>query len=419
MSGNIACGIDFGTSNSAIAIHHKNNIRLIEVENKEITIPSAMFFTRHDPNPLYGRKAIQSFLEGTEGRLMRSLKRVLGTSVMQQGTMINGKIMKFDKIIGNFINDMKQSAETVMQNPIEHVVLGRPVHFIDHDPEGDLKAQNELEQAALNIGFKHVEFQFEPIAAAYAHEVNLTSEKLALIVDIGGGTSDFTVIRLSNKSLDKPDRTDDILANDGVRMGGNDLDKKLSLECFMPEFGYRSTYGEKTLTAPLKPFQSLSEWSKVNFLYTNKLRMQIKQILGVSHDPERFSRLLNILENETGHTLLQEIEATKIKLTHADSAKAFLNFIEDSLTIDVPQSKFHTAIAEEIQLITATAVRCIQTANLKTEDINLVVLTGGSTEIPFLQNTIREIFQNAEFSAENKLSSVVTGLAYDSRKKFR
>ena len=280
-------------------------------------------------------------------------------------------------------------------------------------------SQNELEKIALSIGFKNVKFQFEPIAAAYAHEINLTSEKLALIVDIGGGTSDFTVIKLSNKFLNKHDRKDDILSNDGVRVGGNDLDKKLSLQSFMPEFGYRSTYGEKSLSAPLKPFQSLSEWSKVNFLYTVKLKTQIQNILRISHDPVRLGRLNTILDQEIGNALLQKIESTKINLTSKDLATAQLNFIEDGLFIDVLGAEFNEAIDEEINLIADTASRCVSSADLKPKDISLVVLTGGSTEIPYLQKTFKGLFKNADFSAENKLSSVVSGLAYDSKRVFR
>jgi len=328
MNKQISCGIDFGTSNSAIATNLNGNINLATVEKDKSTIPSAMFYPRKQPQELYGRLAIQLFLEGTEGRFMRSLKRVLGTPIMKQGTMINGRVIKFNKIIGGFVQNLKNKAESTVSMEIENVVMGRPVHFVDNNHAADTQAQTELEEIARSIGFKNIAFQYEPIAAAYAHERKLSSEKLALIADIGGGTSDFTVIKLSNEYLKKADRSDDILANEGIRIGGNDLDKKLSLAAFMPELGYKTTYGEKILTAPVKPFHDLSEWSKVNFLYTNKLRMQIRKILNISHDQKRFGRLLSILERETGHTLLQQIESAKIALTNQQHANAALSCCE-------------------------------------------------------------------------------------------
>jgi len=414
----ISCGIDFGTSNSSIAINNAGKTQLINVEEKKVTIPSAMFFKHLDPDIYFGRVAIDKFLNGDGGRFMRSLKRVLGTSLMQQGTLINGKRVKFHDIIGGFIDNLKNKAENKIGSEIPHVVMGRPVNFVDNNDQANRNAQNELEQIAKHVGFKNIEFQFEPIAAAFAHEANISVEKLALIVDIGGGTSDFTVIRLSNEYLNKNDRTDDILANTGVRVGGNDLDKKLSLNSFMPEFGYGSTYGEKILKAPVKPYHELSEWSKVNFQYTQKIRMQIADILRRSHDQVRFGRLLKILEEETGHALLQAVESTKIDLTENMISRMQLPFVENELLINVERNNFEDSIEEDIEKMYQAAIECVKQANVSVENINLIVLTGGSTEIPFIQKGFRKMFKNAEISDQNRLSSVALGLAYDSMRRF-
>ncbi len=418
MTKSLSCGVDFGTSNSAITVHSNDEVKIIEAEPGKVTIPSALFFVDRQPEIHFGRSAIQLFLAGKEGRFMRSLKRVLGTSVMKQGTLINGRLMKFDKIIGSFIQNLKEKAENTLQDDLEDVVMGRPVHFVDGDPEADHRAQAELHEIARNVGFKNIAFQFEPIAAAYAHEATLTSEKLALIADIGGGTSDFTVIRLSNKYLAKSDRTADILANSGIRIGGNDLDKALSLLSFMPAIGYGTTYGEKNLPVSVKPFQDLSEWSKVNFLYTNKIRMQIRQILAQSHDKERFKRVLAVIEEEKGHTLLQEVEQVKISLTQSQETHANLDFIANDLTIRVERKEFEHAIQDHLAHVSKTALECIRSAGLQPKAINLIVLTGGSTEIPLVQHEFKRLFPQAAISDENKLSSVATGLAYDSIRTF-
>lgn len=414
----ISCGIDFGTSNSSIALANKGDVRLIPVEGSSVTIPSAMFFLRRGNVPYYGRAAVDMFLTRQPGRLMRSLKRVLGTSIMKQGTIVNGELMKFDEIITAFLQNLKAPADNEAGCKIDNVVMGRPVHFVDNDPEADHRAQNELKSIAQQLGFKNIDFQFEPIAAAFAHEVNISGEKLAIVADLGGGTSDFTVIRLSNRYISKPDRSGDILANTGVRVGGNDFDKDLSLAAIMPELGYRSTYGEKNLEVPLRHYYDLSEWSKVNFLYTTKIISQTRQLLYQAHDKNRFKRLLQVLEQETGHALLAVTEETKIALTDRISYDTPFNFIEEGLSAKVTREQFDEAISQQIHKITKAALQCLNDAAVASEDIELVILSGGTTEVLSVQSEFRKLFPNAILADENKLSSVGLGLAYDSQKKF-
>ncbi|TDE15435.1 Hsp70 family protein [Dyadobacter psychrotolerans] len=415
---NISCGIDFGTSNSSIAVANRGNIHLVAVEGTSITIPSAMFFLRKGNVAFYGREAVNKFLTRNPGRLMRSLKRVLGTPIMRQGTMVNGELMKFDQIIAAFLQNIKEKADADAGQQIENVVMGRPVHFVDNDPAANDRAQAELRSIATQLGFKNIDFQFEPIAAAFAHEVNISGEKLALVADLGGGTSDFTVIRLSNRYINKHDRSGDILANTGIRVGGNDFDKDLSLAAIMPELGYKSTYGTKNLEVPLRHYYDLSEWSKVNFLYTTKIISQTRQLLYESHDKPRFKRLLQVLEQETGHALLAVTEETKIALTADTSYNTPFDFIEEGLTARVTRKQFDTAISMQLQKISAAALQCLTDAGVDRNDIDLVILTGGTTEVPSVQAEFAALFPNAALADENKLSSVGLGLAYDSQNKF-
>ena len=411
------CGIDFGTSNSSVAVANKGAVTLVPVEGDQLTIPSAIFF-RAGEKPAFGRAAIHSFFERQDGRFMRSLKRVLGTSLMKHGTTVNGKLLKFERIITLFLENLRDQTNAFSGHDIEHVVMGRPVHFVDNDPDADARAQREMETIVRHVGYKYIDFQFELIAAAFAHEANIGGEKLAIVADLGGGTSDFTVIRLSKNYVSKADRTSDILANTGVRVGGNDFDKQLGLALFMPELGYRSTYGKKHLEVPLKYFHDLAEWSKVNFLYTPKVRSQVRQFLHESHDRTKLGRLLTLLEEERGHSLLASAEDSKIALTSQANYDANFDFIEKSLIVPVSRKQFEAAIHNEVEKISGAATECLRKATLRPEDIDLVILTGGSTEIPLVQSTFRELFPNAEFSGENKLSSVGLGLAYDSQRKF-
>ncbi len=416
----ISCGIDFGTSNSSVAISMNGGVNLVPVESASVTIPSAIFFPAHvGYRPIYGRAAVQLFFERNEGRFMRSLKRVLGTSLMNQGTVVNGKILKFDRIIASFLENLRDRTSAFAGQEIENVVIGRPVHFVDNNKDADTRAQEELRAIAQRLGYKHIDFQFEPIAAAFAHEVKIAGEKLAIVADLGGGTSDFTVIRLSGDYVTKSDRSSDILANTGVRIGGNDFDKDLSLAVIMPELGYLSTYGRKNLEVPLKYYHDLAEWSKVNFLYTSKVLSQVRQFFHESHDKKRFGRLLKILEQERGHSLLAAAEDIKIALTSEIVYQAPFEFLESGFTIPVHRKQFEDVIQNEVHKISNAATECLHKASVSPQNIDLVILTGGSTEIPLVQSAFRYLFPHAEFSDENKLSSVGLGLAYDSEKKFR
>jgi len=415
----LSCGIDFGTSNSSVALAREGDISLVAVEGTQVTIPSAIFFQGRDNVPTYGRAAVNLFFSRENGRFMRSLKRVLGTSLMKQGTMVNNKVMKFEKIIGPFLQNLKDKATAQAGQEIGNVVMGRPVHFIDNDAEGDARAEEELRAIARSVGFKNIEFQFEPIAAAFAHEVKISGEKLAIVADLGGGTSDFTVIRLSGQNIGKTNRASDILANTGVRIGGNDFDKNLSLSAIMPELGYETTYGEKNLEVPPKPYHDLAEWSKVNFVYTTKVVFQTQQMLHQAHDKKRFKRLLNLLEQKTGHALLAAAEDTKIALTSLDEYITPCSFIEEGFTIPVKRNEFEEAIRYEISKIVETAKQCLVRAGVTSDRIDLVILTGGSTELPAIQKEFRKLFPNAAVADENKLSSVGLGLAYDSHNRFK
>lgn len=419
MQQEIFCGIDFGTSNSSIAIAEKQKSpQLIEVEKQHTTIPSTIFYSAEKTYPVFGSQAIQAYISGEQGRFMRSLKRVLGTDLMSVGTIINGKSVKFENILSQFIKNLKEKAEAISQKNINSVVMGRPVHFRDNDIKGDIQAEKELESIAKQVGFKNVVFQYEPIAAAYAHETKIEGEKLACVIDIGGGTSDFSIIRLGKKFSEKNNRSEDILANSGVRIGGNDFDQNLCIKEFMPSLGMGTNYGNKNLPVPTSQYYDLAEWSKVNSVYSYQNKRIITQILMEAHQPQIYARLQELVEKEKGHELLGIVEKAKISLTKNITDIQVLEFLADKPEIISTQKEFDAAINNNVHKIKASVEDCLKQAQVKAENVNLIILTGGSTEIPFVQQVLCGIFKQAEISSENKLSSVGLGLAYDSLRRF-
>ncbi len=414
-------GIDFGTTNSAAAISNANDTRMVPIDGAHDTMPTALYFPDNTHDVFIGHAAHRAYMSGdTTGRLMRSLKRILGTETMNGGTIINGRSYSFDTIIGYFIKNMKSQIDTAAGTDVTSVVMGRPVHFRDNDPAGDVRAQNELEQIARNVGFKNIEFQFEPIAAAFAHEQHISDEKLAIVVDIGGGTSDFTVIRLGKKYINKPNRMDDVLANTGVRIGGNDLDSDFAIQSFMPLFGMGGTYrsGNKIIDIPISPFVVLSTWSEINNLYNLKTLNMAREFRTFGTEPVKTNRFYEIISLQWGHTNLEHVEDAKIALSSHQATDVILEFLSDTPEFSVTRRVFENAIANNSELIMRCARECIKNAGVKTSDIELVILTGGTTEIPYITTLVRNLFPSAEISASNKMASVAIGLGHDARRRF-
>ena len=346
---------------------------------------------------------------------MRSLKRVLGTTIMQSGTLINDKRYQFGALIGLFLRHIKTIAEKQTGETLTSVTLGRPVHFQDCDPAADMRAERELRDIATSIGFDQISFQYEPIAGALSHETSLTSEQLALVIDIGGGTSDFSVIRLGRTCLSphytsSRNRKSDILANTGIRIGGNDCDKTINLHAAMPLLGLHDTYGEKSLEIPSALFFDLSEWSKIMFCYTPHNKNWVRQMIREAHAPEKLMRLATVLDDQLAHKILNVSEQAKIDLSTQQETRIAYDFLDLALHASLTQHQMNTLFDRILSPVTDTMHACLQQANVTADQIGALILTGGSTALPFFQNLWRTHFPHAQLLNDNKLGSMGLGL---------
>ncbi len=415
-------GIDFGTSNSTCAFLDGDNAQLIPLEGDSTTLPSAMFFGA-DGHIYFGKKAFVAYLDGEEGRFMRGLKSILGTSLMKERTLINRKSLDFVQIITIYIHHIKACAEQYIGSQIKDVVIGRPVHFHDNNPEADAQSEQTLQQISESIGFENISFQYEPIAAAFAHEKTLQKEQLALVVDLGGGTSDFTVIRLSPQSHAQANRSHDIFSTSGVRIGGTNFDQKLSMRSFMPHLGLGSTYASemdasKILPIPPAVYHQLSDWPQVHFGQTKKAIRETKALIRTAADPEKMKKLLALQEAGLGHALLQAAEQTKISLTKNDSVTADFSDVDLGFDVTVSRTEFEEAIHVLILGISTSMDECIASAGVEKDAIGLVILTGGSSELPIVNQLVTNKFPSAKISNDNKFGSVGLGLAYNTKYAF-
>lgn len=414
----ISGGIDFGTSNSTVGVVDNGKPRLVALEGGNITLPSAVFFNFENDRVYYGRRAIDDYTAHVEGRLMRALKSVLGTALIREKTRIKAHSMAFADILGGFIGHLKDCLEADRGDEVAHVVLGRPVHFVDDDPAADAEAERQLEAVARRRGFQHVTFQFEPIAAALDYEQSVRGEELALIADIGGGTSDFSIVRVSPQRSKAADRRDDILANAGVHVGGTDFDRLLSVARVMPELGYLSATKDGKRNLPVSYFFDLATWQRINLLYSNKAMTDLRQLRYEAARPDLVERMIDIVSHRQGHALAGRVEAAKVALTSAESAEIALELAEGRLAVPVTAGDLEDAIAQSVGRIGDTVARTLSDAGLASSRIDTVFLTGGSTAIDLVRREILRKTPAARVVDGDMFGSVGLGLALDAQRKF-
>jgi hypothetical chaperone protein len=415
------CGIDFGTTNSAIAtssISANQQIKLIPLENDKLSIPTAVFFDFEEWTVLFGREGFEKYIDGHPGRLLRSLKSVLGSSLMNETTQIGHDKFEFSDIIGLFVANIKKAAELNINSSLEHTVVGRPVYFVDGDPVADKRAEGELRDIFIRQGFKNVSFEFEPIAAARDYETSISKEELVLIMDIGGGTSDFSLIRLSPSSRNKQDRTQDIIANSGIHIGGTDLDKQFSLAAVMPQMG-RGSLTIDGLLMPPNDYSTLTTWHEINKLYEKKTRIQISKLYNMASRKDLVKRLVRTVETQRGHELANAVELAKIFLSHNSATQMDMDFIEADWLVDVTQEQLLDSISQQVhKVLEAAKSTVVLGAGMQLSDIKTIFMTGGSIGLPVFEREVRKLFPNANVIQGDHFASVATGLGMCAMQRY-
>jgi hypothetical chaperone protein len=414
-----ACGLDFGTSNSAIGVVRHDVPLLAPVEDGDTLIPSAVFFDYENKgNVLFGAAAIDTYIGQHDGRLMRALKSILGSPLIDEKTALGSRMVALTEVVEIFVRYLREQAQTFAGEELTAVVHGRPVRFVDDDDEADAKAQRVLETIAHRVGFRDVSFVYEPIAAAYHYEQSASHEEVVLIADIGGGTSDFTVIRIGPERARKADRTSDILANDGVRVGGTDFDSLLSLDAIMPALGLGTHLVEKNLPMPNSLYFELSTWSTINFAYTFQNERMLIELIAGAREPDKVARLLKVVRQRLGHRIAFTVEDGKIALSEAVAAALPLGFIDQELTAQATRSGFDHAIATRTERLHRTAAQCIRDAGLSPHAIQTIFFTGGSSRVPAVRDAIARAAPNARIAAGSDFLSVALGLTREAQKRF-
>jgi hypothetical chaperone protein len=423
------CAIDFGTSNSAIAVPDgASQMRLVELEPGFCTMPTAVFYfvdgpEHNGPPRAFGRAAVAAYVDGIDGRLMRSMKSILGSSLIDQTTDVGGgRGAKYLDIVAGYLKHLKTRAEAQLRAPITQAVLGRPVFFVDDDPARDAQAQAALLSAATQVGFDDIRFQYEPIAAAFDHERSVSREQLVLVADIGGGTSDFSIVRVGPQRAARLDRKDDILANHGVHIAGTDFDRRIELAAVLPAFGYGalgpSIGGGPPREVPSAVYFDLATWHLINTVYSPQRVAELRSMRGFYDDPLHHQRLMTVLNERLGHELAARAEAAKIAVAEGGDTHIDLGHVEGGLRMPLSERGAAQALDGDIRAIVDAARETARQAGLTPPQIDALYFTGGSTGLRLLAERIAAVFPSSKVIRGDRFASVATGLGLCARRWF-
>ncbi len=425
------CAIDFGTSNSSIGVPVADgSMRLIELEPGFVTMPTAVFYfadaaaggSGAAPR-IFGRAALAAYVDGIEGRLMRSMKSLLGSALLDQTTEVGGgRGVRYRDVISGYLLHLKQRAEAHAGRPIRRAMLGRPVFFVDDDPQRDAQAQAALEAAARQVGFDDVHFQYEPIAAALDYERGITEEQTVLVADIGGGTSDFSVVRVGPRQRASADRRHDILANHGVHIAGTDFDRRIELAAILPEFGF-GAYGPRRANEPAREVPSgvyfdLATWHLINTVYVPQRVAELRSMRSFYAESKHHDRLMTLLACHLGHDLAARAEAAKIDVATGTPTTIDLGLAENGLRVELSSSAARDALRADVERIADAACTTVAQAGLADAQIDALYFTGGSTALEVLTTAIAAPFRNAKVLHGDRLASVAAGLGLHAQRWF-
>lgn len=393
-------------------------MRLAALEGEFTSAPTAVFYGAEDGSRAFGRAAIAAYVDGVGGRLMRSIKSILGSDLMDESTEIAaGLSVKYIDVVIGYLRRLREVGERHAGRPLAAVVIGRPVFFVDDDPQRDAQAQATLEAAARAAGFREVAFQFEPIAAALDYESRIDRERLVLVVDIGGGTSDFSIVRAAPERRARLDRKRDVLANHGVHIAGTDFDRAVNLAAVMPQLGYGSATPDGRVV-PSSIYFELATWHLINTTYKPARLAELRQMRTMYADGAAHARLMHVLAHRLGHLLAGKAEQAKIEVSNTGRADIDLAAIAPGLRAPLDEARQALALDVDIERIAAAADATVRQAGLKPMHIDALYFTGGSTGLAALTQRIAQRFPQAERVDGDRFASVVSGLGIYAQRRF-
>jgi len=408
--------VDFGTSNSLLGAADVEGVRELmplDPRAEDPTVLRSLIYFHPESGISFGSDAVREYVEQSmEGRFLKSMKRFLPVKSFES-TWINGKQRKLDDLIGCFLREMRTRANNQLQQDISSVIMGRPARFSEDD-ELDQLAQDRLESAARLAGFKNIEFLPEPVAAAYRFRLEMKKEELVLVADFGGGTSDFTILKLSPKEF-KPE---DVLAIGGVAVAGDVLDGQIMKHRVAENFGsetrYKVPFGSNVMQMPKGLIGHLCSTAYINLLNSRENRDLLKRIQAASlheEDVRYISQLEVLLENQLGFAVFEAIE--KAKKDVSMNGKGSVSYSYPGIEIEelITSKQFKNYTRSEIEKIFTGLDDTLLKAGLKASDIDRVCCTGGTAKVSLVREELLERFGESKLETFRNFTSIVEGLA--------
>ncbi|MCB2114960.1 MAG: Hsp70 family protein [Rhodobacteraceae bacterium] len=399
-----AIGIDFGTSNTAAAILRDGAVRLVPLEGGQDTLPTAIFLDFASRETLVGSAAVAAMIDGREGRFMRALKSILGTPLARERRQFLNRRLTLLEIVAEFLAEIRARAEAAEGREIRRVIAGRPVRFHSEDEARNIQAEADLRDCYAMAGFEDLRFVPEPEAAARAAS---PGSGIGLIVDIGGGTSDFTLFERDGQGIR-------VLASHGIRLGGTDFDRALSLAHVMPLFGLggalRNEIGPGRHDVPQAIFHDLATWAKIAFLYSPATLRDARYMARQAVEPRRLARLVRVLENEIGHDVAFAVEAAKIAANDGAAAGIDLSLVERGLNPTLIADDLTRGLAFAAHRIGGAITETLTVAGLRPADVGRVIFVGGSSLLSVVEESVARLLPDAARERSDVFTAVVRGL---------
>ena len=435
----VKVGIDFGTSNSGVAVYDGRQVHLLPVDPKNVipeVIKTVMYITR-EYRPSIGQEAVEHYYRdnvnrqrrfvkqwtgeidvyGAEfghyvediyvyvdelqpGRLLQYLKTALRKE-NYEGTQIFERYYTVRDLAKTYLSLLKQRSEEVLGEPIEDVTLGRPVKFSE-SPEQDHKAQETLRQAAYDAGFKQVDFELEPIAAALDYEQTLTKPQNVVIFDFGGGTLDIAVMRLGDA------HKQEVFASGGVDIAGSDFDRAIIEMRMLPHFGYGRVQHHPEI---MEMVQAIPDWMALPYLGTPINKNILDKAIHAGVVPIQMKALQNLIYNDLAFTFYNRVEAGKIALSKEGATIITLEDKDIALWELYTRYQFENDIYQYLVDVEKVLLETIEKSGLEAGEIDAVVKTGGSSNIPLFTEMLQRLFGPEKVRQSSAFTSVVAGLA--------
>jgi hypothetical chaperone protein len=426
-----AIGIDFGTTNSSIAVVQPDGaVELVSFPTASVateSFRSVLYLEQHKQaartqiKSYTGPAAIEHYLDAEhKGRLIQSLKSYL-TSRTLTGTEVFGRLYTIEDLISRILADLRVRAEKQFDHPVRHATVGRPVRFVGADSdEDDSFAVQRLTGAFLHAGFESVEFEMEPIAAAYAYESTLDHDELILIGDFGGGTSDFSLLHVGPGVRARGRTAKDLLGNSGLGLAGDAFDARIVRKLVSPALGsdsfersYAQAADRPASIIPAVPawiYANLERWHYLSFLKTRNVSQILKSARARAQEPEKIEGLINLIDEDLGYQLHRAVQRLKVDLSHNESAE--FQFVDGSMDIaaTVSRATFEGWIAEELQSIERCVDNLLDSSNIAAHEVDMVFLTGGTSFVPAVRRIFETRFTESRVRTGNEFTSVARGL---------